>query len=327
MTDQTPPSIQPPAAADPPPRATVAPHGSSCRFCGYDIGGLATGGGCPECGAPVIRSLKGNLFEYANPRYLRSLRTGARVLFLAIITFSVVENLMELFAGLSGMMRGLSQSGAPLNAMASSITVSIPNATSPTFLITQVIVKSLAAYVSLLGWWLLSEPDPGARGTDPDQPARRFLRYTLIANAVLTTIWLVIQLHPSFVNSFVTATSALRPNQNGRASPGSAFAIFSSPFFITNSIHGLTDLVVRIVRFFAALTFMRTLARRIPDESLSNLAGAMRWVVPVLYVVLFCIADILVTVIYAVLLDRFQAAIGKAIIRANANQSLPAEPS
>jgi hypothetical protein len=299
----------------------VAPAGAVCRFCGYDIGGLATGGTCPECGSAVMRSLKGNLLEYADPVYLRSLQLGVRILFLAIITINVVETLMGLYAGLYGALNGFGQSGAPFSAVAATVQLELPSATSASFLITQVILRSFGSGVILLGWWLLSARDPGATGSDPDQPIRRFLRTTLIVNAVMTTVWLVVALYPGMVNSFVTAATSMNKGQSGKQSPSAAFALLTTPFFIANSLHAMIDWVVRIVLRIASLTFMRALARRIPDESLANLAGVMRWLVFVIYVVLACISELLVTVIYAVMLDRFQTAISRAIVKSKAHQT------
>lgn len=268
-----------------------------------------------------MRSLRGNLLEYADPAYLKSLQLGVRILFLAVITFNVVETLMGLYGGFYGAINGFGQTGAPLSSVASSVRLSLPSATSASFLITQVILRSFSSAVLLVGWWLLSQRDPGATGKDPDQPVRRFLRYTLVVNAIMTTVWLVVALSPGIVSGFVSAASSLTQTKSGKQSPAAALALFTTPFFIASSLHSLIDWLVRIALRLSSLTYMRTLARRIPDESLANLAGTMRWLVFVIYVVLFCISELLVTVIYAVMLDRFQNAIGKAIVRSGAHQT------
>lgn len=306
----------PTTSLNPPRPAGTAPAQAVCRFCGYEIAGLATSANCPECGRAVMGSLKGNLFEYADPDYLRSLRLGARILFYSIIGFSLIETLSGMYAGMYGMFFGLSRAGLWGNFFGA-IQGHLVNAQSPGYLLMQFFVQSLGAYALLLGWALLSRRDPGAAANDPDQAARRFLRYTLIANAIITTFWFVVQLSPGFrasLAAFTTTTS----NTN-KPTPA---AIFTSSFFITSSVRGVSEIIVNIIKFFAALNFMRTLARRIPDESLANLAGAMRWIIPVCYVVLSCVSGVIVTVIYAVLLDRFQNAITKAIGRAEARHAL-----
>ncbi len=51
------PGASPPATA-PPPIATGPTHsGVRCICCGHDLSGTAVGALCPECGAPVTRSL------------------------------------------------------------------------------------------------------------------------------------------------------------------------------------------------------------------------------------------------------------------------------
>lgn len=320
MTDHPPQPATPAAAI--PPRAVVAPSGAICRVCGYDLGGLSMHGACPECGAPVVRSLRGNLFEFADVNYLKTLRLGARILFFAIIIFSVFETLAGVYAGLYGALTGFAAQPA-IAGIIRPLIDQLPSATTSSFLIFQVLFKSVGAYALLIGWFLLSLRDPGATGSDFDQPARRFLRTMLIIHAVFTTIWLIIQLHPSFINSFVTTTASATQNQSPSRTPGFSWTVFSSGFMIANSIHGLLELIIIIVKFFATLNFMRTLARRIPDESLANLAGAMRWIIPVLQITLLCLGGVLATVIYAVMLDRFQNAICRAIIKSEASARQP----
>jgi hypothetical protein len=47
-----------------------------CLRCGYNLRGLKIDGLCPECGAPIARSLHGNLLGYSAPEYVAKLQAG-----------------------------------------------------------------------------------------------------------------------------------------------------------------------------------------------------------------------------------------------------------
>lgn len=49
----------------------------SCITCGYDLRGQSIEDKCPECGAPVEQSLRGDLLQYADPSWLRTIARGA----------------------------------------------------------------------------------------------------------------------------------------------------------------------------------------------------------------------------------------------------------
>jgi predicted RNA-binding Zn-ribbon protein involved in translation (DUF1610 family) len=51
-----------------------------CVFCGYNLRGLQVGGKCPECGAPIVRSVQGGLLCHADPRWLGKLLLGLTLL-------------------------------------------------------------------------------------------------------------------------------------------------------------------------------------------------------------------------------------------------------
>jgi hypothetical protein len=55
-----------------------------CFACGYNLRGLSSEGSCPECAAPVSKSVQGEtLAAAADPRWLRRLRIGIVLLLLA----------------------------------------------------------------------------------------------------------------------------------------------------------------------------------------------------------------------------------------------------
>lgn len=69
--------------SDAPPSTTVDAD-RYCLVCGYSLRGLDWSGVCPECGAAVDRSLRGDPLRNADPTYLKRLRLGSRMLMLPV---------------------------------------------------------------------------------------------------------------------------------------------------------------------------------------------------------------------------------------------------
>jgi len=60
-----------------PVREVTLDFDTHCVSCGYNVRGLAPGHHCPECGIPVGASLRGELLQFANPRWVSRLHLGA----------------------------------------------------------------------------------------------------------------------------------------------------------------------------------------------------------------------------------------------------------
>lgn len=66
-----------PAPADP--DAPVA-HKTFCVHCNYNLYTLSRHGVCPECGNPVADSLRTDVLEYADPRWVRRVANGGLII-------------------------------------------------------------------------------------------------------------------------------------------------------------------------------------------------------------------------------------------------------
>ena len=64
------------------------PSGKSipCSCCGYDLQGLEASGDCPECGAPIGRSFDGDRLAAADPKWLRSIVRGHRLVWIGMLS-------------------------------------------------------------------------------------------------------------------------------------------------------------------------------------------------------------------------------------------------
>lgn len=141
----------------------VVVSGIACVDCGYELAGLHEHGHCPECGASIERSLKGDLLLHASPEYLATLHRGS-VIVLTIILFQVA---------LAFVSFGLVVAFA---------------VAPPVFLALGWFEFASTAFGLLLsaglvwGWWLLSTPMPALSEKPWVDRARRWVRFVLILN-------------------------------------------------------------------------------------------------------------------------------------------------
>ena len=82
--------------------STVVERALACVVCEYPLRGLERDSVCPECGAPIQRSLRGDRLRHADPAYLRKLRLGIRLVLapFIIVIASIVLAIAGTFVGL-----------------------------------------------------------------------------------------------------------------------------------------------------------------------------------------------------------------------------------
>lgn len=194
-----------------------------CRKCGYNLRGLNVGGRCPECGSPVGLSVQGDLLRFADPNWLMTLRKGVNLILIGVLVAVIVA-----LAGALG--RGVLP---PLIVQLTSLGGSV---------------------FSLLGGWLLTDPDPSGLGEQQYGTVRKLIRITLLVNAAQNLI------------QIVTVIAPLDPN-----------------LFLTLSILTLVASLVGVVGQFAQLNYLSKLAARIPDLALSSRAWFLMWAIGISY--------------------------------------------
>lgn len=280
-----------PAAAESQSLPAAITTDAPCLGCGYNLLGIARSGRCPECGSSVARSLRGNLLEYASVEYLRTLRAGGIVVIVGTFISFVGEGTLDATLKFLSTLTGSTSRGAPETL--------------------ESLTNLLASVLWVIGWWMLTTPDPGLVGPDADMKPRRTLRWALIVSASLMLGKAVIEFLPSAGRSFNTANTGgiLTISRWPSSGPDIAIAIL----FV---LIGGASLAFIIVCFFVSLKLVNTLASRASDKSLEKFAAKCVWLLPTLIATLF--AAPIAIILYLLLMFRLTFRIGAALQTARA---------
>jgi predicted Zn-ribbon and HTH transcriptional regulator len=194
-----------------------------CRRCGYNLRGLAYGARCPECNAAVELSAQGDAFRFADPLWLGRLSTGAAVLMAQKILF-IGWTILRLGMMLKWRMR---------------FNIDVP--------------QFLLQAASLVGWWIMSTPDPSGLGESDYGRQRRFTRVASIAAIIVTIL------------------SQFRAAVHFPPDGDHALGLISQAIF-----------TVLIAGEVARYTFIAGLALRVPNDALARRARAIRVAAPII---------------------------------------------
>ena len=178
-----------------------------CLGCGYNLRGLDSGGACPECGVAIGRSVHGNLLRYASPGWVEQLVSGMNWIVAAIVLSVVLGGVMGNGSG--------------------QVTL----------------VDLVVAVVSLVGYWKVTEPEPGRVEHEPQWSPRFLTRWTSVALVGIRGADLVLlQLGPGAVLGSL-----------------------------------LAEAVVAVVGTFATGYYAMSLASRLPDARLERQTHIVMW--------------------------------------------------
>jgi hypothetical protein len=167
----TPPPVPP--TRPPPLQPDYNTTGRICLRCTYELTGLPPAGSCPECGTPIVHSLRGNLLLFSAPEYVARLHlgtvliiTGTITQFVAMLAAFALAASTGLAAAAGGTVGGI---WLPLEALVNMAAVA-------------------ASLVFFAGWWLFSQADPAYLARNDGGTARRLVRATTAAAAALTLL-------------------------------------------------------------------------------------------------------------------------------------------
>jgi hypothetical protein len=157
----------------------VLEHDTRCRRCGYNLRGLARGGLCPECAAPIEVSARADFLCFAEPHYVARLARGIRW-----INRSLPTALIAILLAALGMLLEQISPGTTL------LDVFLIGLWSFTFLV----LFFVAVVFFPAGVWLLTSGEPGVSMGWRRDRARKLVRVYLLVGALAIALDLGLQM-------------------------------------------------------------------------------------------------------------------------------------
>jgi hypothetical protein len=154
--------VHPPTSSVPAATTTGYPQ---CIGCGYDLSGVSADGRCPECAVPVVRTLQGDRLRFSPPEYLATLKQGATVTAVGVLTWLILKAAAFAAALVTG--RWLDDPPPQPHPVLSWLTGG-------------------ALLVALYGWWRLGAPDPSLASRERTLSGRRALRCLVLCAGAAT---------------------------------------------------------------------------------------------------------------------------------------------
>lgn len=260
-----------------------------CNTCGYNIRGVAISGSCPECGAAVADSLRGEMLQYAGAEYLQSLATGLKWILHGILWFIGVA----VVGGLVGIV----------------VVMQRPLLEHAVSWVSDGLLFGLSIWI-FCGYMRVTQPDPQFAGVEHAASARNVARIAAIVEIALAGVAML-------VDSLSFAMKS--------ASGASTQAPIVDLLDLLSFLIGLVWVVAFFVKIVAMVRHVMWLGQRVPDAWMVRRAKKYQWLLVVLGTVGFLAAalgPLIALILYWNLLDRMRKHL-HAIIATGQPASLP----
>jgi hypothetical protein len=191
----------------------------------------------------VARSVHGDLLRLSDPRWVERLSTGTLWVTIGLLGGIVLGIAM----GLTGALYGIMSRSFNFNAITAF----------------GILVGTAAATVQVIGYWIVTTPDPGA---PPDQriSARVVARYTLMAVVVAALSQGVVQ--------------AASQSMSGQQTSAMWLGVLGTPTGRSLILLATTvSIICQAIGYFAMFRYAGSLAKRIPHPSLAWQSNVVMW--------------------------------------------------
>lgn len=154
---------------------------AACRGCGYNLRGVPSEGGCPECGHAVADALRDDRPEHSDPRWLSRVVLGGNLAVVAGAAAAVNVTLLVL--------------GGAVSAMTSS--TNVRSFLQDYALKGLLLALGLTWLLAVLAGWLITTGDPARVGQRSDAARRWVARVGLAVcvPAMFVALWLATGFH------------------------------------------------------------------------------------------------------------------------------------
>ena len=142
-----------------------------CKACGYNLRGQLLQNTCPECGASVAWSARGDRLAYPDPRWVGALACGMLWLIITVVAWIVlgIAEVVVSIAMFRHQMAG-SSSGWSTGGIAQSVALQQ---------VVNLLFSAVAFAFLLTAVWQLTAPEPARQDESPGS-ARMLLRWGMI---------------------------------------------------------------------------------------------------------------------------------------------------
>lgn len=154
----------------------------ACITCGYDLRGQSIDSKCPECGMPVERSIRGDLLQYANRDWMRSVTRGAALVKWGVWCVTAYIPLMVVVAILFGIV------------LAGRVSVVYENVAM--YVLTGALVIGLM--FGGAGIFIATGAEPRSAIEESLWSARRLARYSVVAVVIASSVQIAMLSIPAF---------------------------------------------------------------------------------------------------------------------------------